>query len=101
MTDAYLRESFGITLIQYDAMLAEQNGCCAICGSGVAWKSDRLVKFSVDHDRACCPGKRSCGQCVRGLLCNACNRGLGQFNDDPITLRRAIAYLNGQPTRLK
>jgi hypothetical protein len=100
-SDTYLREIFGITQIQYVAMLAKQDGCCAICRSTVAWKSERLVNFSVDHDRACCPGKRSCGQCVRGLLCNACNRGLRQFKDDAEALRRAIAYLDRQPRRLK
>jgi hypothetical protein len=101
LRDAYLRETFGITRIQYVAMLAKQNGCCAICRSGVASKSDRLVNFSVDYDRACCPGKRCCGRCVRGLLCNTCNRGLRQFNGDRRNLRRAIAYLNRWPTRLK
>ena len=99
-SDTYLREIFGITRIQYVALLAKQKGCCAICGTGVAWRSDRLVNFSVDHDRACCPGRRACGQCVRGLLCNACNRGLGQFSEDVETLRRAVAYLNRQPARL-
>lgn len=53
----------------------------------------RLQNFVVDHDHTCCPGKRSCGRCVRGLLCNRCNRALGQFGDDIETLRRAVAYL--------
>jgi hypothetical protein len=54
-SDTYLREIFGIIHIQYVAMLAKQDGRCAICRSTVAWKSERLVNFSVDHDRACCP----------------------------------------------
>lgn len=32
----------------------------------------------VDHDHACCSGDRSCGQCIRGMLCGSCNMGLGQ-----------------------
>lgn len=43
------------------------------------------------HD--CCSGKKSCGQCVRGLLCNRCNPMLGYADDDPSLMWRAIEYL--------
>jgi hypothetical protein len=49
--------------------------------------------FHVDHDHACCPGTRSCGKCIRGMLCNRCNTGLGMFLDDPNRLRHAASYL--------
>jgi Recombination endonuclease VII len=74
-----------------DRFLAEQGGVCAICGA--TEPGGRGANFHIDHDHSCCPGYRSCGKCVRGLLCNACNNGLGRFKDDPDRLIAAAAYL--------
>lgn len=41
---------------------------CAVC-----FQQHRRL-LNVDHDHRCCPGERSCGQCVRGLLCRTHNR---------------------------
>ncbi len=49
--------------------------------------------FAVDHDHARCPGKQSCGECVRGILCNPCNQAIGLMSDNPATLRLAAEYL--------
>jgi hypothetical protein len=68
-------------------MLVRQGGGCAICRRD---NGKRLL--AVDHDHACCPGERTCGKCVRGLLCDGCNHGLGKFRDDPELLRRAAEY---------
>lgn len=77
---------YGLTVEQYDAMLAAQDGRCAICRQPPApHLSMRELLLFVDHDHTT--------QSVRGLLCHRCNSGLGIFYDDPRLLRRAIAYL--------
>jgi hypothetical protein len=73
------REIYGMTLEDYDVMLAQQDGACAICRRK---PKERLV---VDHCHAT-------GQ-VRGLLCAKCNTGLGLYQDNPDRLLAAIAYL--------
>jgi len=84
-----LKSAYGITIDQYEAMLAEQAGGCSICGGSNA--SGR--NLYVDHDHACCPGGKSCGRCVRALLCDPCNRSIGLMRDDPARLEAAAAYL--------
>lgn len=86
-----IRHRFNMGLDDYDRMYQEQQGRCAICG-----KEEELL--DIDHDHRCCPVKRTektCGKCVRGLLCGACNRGIGLFNDDPVKLEAAAAYVRG------
>lgn len=78
----------GITQDDYDDMLKSQGGVCAIC-SGPPDKR----RFSIDHDHSCCAGKRSCGKCVRGLLCQRCNAGIGMLKDDPDIVISAASYL--------
>jgi len=50
----------------------------------------------VDHNHACCPEKRSCGKCRRGLLCLRCNIGLGYIES---MAELARAYLDAQKPR--
>jgi len=82
-----LKKHFGVTLAMYEAMFAAQNGVCAICAqperSKAADGGPRAMP--VDH---CHESGR-----VRGLLCTACNRGLGMFGDSETTLLAALNYL--------
>jgi hypothetical protein len=81
---------YGLTPEAYDALAEAQGGVCAICG-GPPVGGGRL---DIDHDHECCPDRaRSCGECIRGLLCGPCNWGLGNFKDDPARLAAAAAYL--------
>jgi hypothetical protein len=72
-------DRYNLTQEAHDAMLAAQEGRCAICS----------VEFTgtphIDHCHA--SGR------VRGLLCGLCNTGLGKFRDNPVFLTRAVSYL--------
>lgn len=86
---------FGLTLEQYHQMLRGQNYACALCERRIDELDNSTL--NIDHDHACCPTTRenpkTCGKCVRKLLCRDCNMGLGYFRDDPVLLQRAIRYL--------
>ena len=93
-TPDYIRQ-YGITVEEYIAMFIAQGGRCATCSTQRAGQ----VRWGIDHDHSCCPKRRSCGQCVRGLLCSPCNMALGHFRDDPETIDAAITYLlSWEPT---
>lgn len=79
---------YSLTVETYDAMLAAQGGVCAICRKPCTLYEN----LSVDHDHTCCP-KGSCGKCLRGLLCNNCNRFIGLAGDDPEVLIVAAEYI--------
>ena len=87
---AYLLRTYNITLEAYLAMLTAQGGTCAWPGCPASGKARFLA---VDHDHACCPGRKSCGKCVRGLLCFVHNRAIGQAGDDPTVFEGVAAYL--------
>ena len=83
-----IKYAYGITVDDYESMLANQGGSCAGCG--VKPDGQRLC---VDHDHKCCSGPRSCGKCVRGLLCARCNKLIGLASDNTQTLSNLVSYL--------
>jgi hypothetical protein len=84
---------YNITREQYTGMLEAQQFSCAICTTAITERT-----AYVDHDHRCCGNSGSCGKCVRGLLCNGCNRALGFFHDDATRISNALAYLNATAT---
>ena len=85
--DKDLRKNYGVSIEWYEEKLKEQNGVCAICNKPESVKiKGKLLKLSVDH----CHSKGD----ARGLLCTACNRGLGLFKDDVEVIKSAIKYLS-------
>lgn len=84
--------NFGLTAEQFESLLERQGGC-AICP---APEPGGKGSWHVDHDHACCPvSGKSCGRCVRGILCHNCNLMLGHAKDSIETLKMAIRYLGG------
>ncbi|MFD6564240.1 endonuclease VII domain-containing protein [Micromonospora profundi] len=75
----HLRRRYGVGEKEFQELLAEQGGVCAIC--------ERPDPEHLDHDHRT--------GWVRGILCFNCNGGLGQFRDSPMRLARAITYLRG------
>lgn len=87
----HLKAKYSMTEEQYNKILQEQNGVCAICSTddpGGPWK-----KFKVDHNH-------KTGE-IRGLLCQHCNVGLGHFKDDVTLFTKAIEYINESRYRLR
>lgn len=76
-----LKRTYGITQADYDAMLASQNGGCAICG-----RKPGARPLHVDH----CHDTGA----VRGLLCHQCNWYLGTVEAGPNVLNNLLSYLS-------
>lgn len=80
----YNLKKYGLTLEQFEALLASQDHKCAVC------KEEFTVKFPcVDHDHNT--------NAVRGLLCSGCNRSIAIF-DNPLLLESTLRYLRKDQT---
>jgi len=73
-----------LKICDFDAMLQQQGGLCAICRSGDLGRKNS-GRLAIDHCHTT--------GAVRGLLCHRCNSLLGHAKDNIETLQRAIAYL--------
>jgi hypothetical protein len=84
---SHFLRTYGISIEQYDAMLDEQGGVCAICGMPETrtGRNGIVLPLAVDHDHET--------GIVRGLLCSTCNTGIGGLMHDVELLQLAIAYL--------
>ena len=76
---------YGMTKEQYESLLIQQGGVCAVCGKGPRGNSRNGLSLVVDHNHQT--------GAVRGLLCSVCNKVLGLFEEDEILLENAIQYL--------
>lgn len=95
--EMHYKHRYRMTPAQREEMITMQNGCCYLCGEPLP--EDRR-KIHVDHDHSCCPD-RSCGECVRGVACDPCNRGVGYFADDPDRMIRVAESLRAANNRVR
>jgi len=89
----YLMKAYGMTLQDYDEMLAAQGGGCAICGGTQKPKGHGFMP--VDHCHAVCPNQKEAAPelrraAVRGILCQPCNSIVRERE----RLAGAVAYLD-------
>ena len=91
--DSLLRRRYGIGVAEYNRLIADQNGLCAICAKPE--KEERFGVLCVDHLH--CPISPR----VRGLLCTWCNKHLNDgrgedwsFHEQPDRLQ---AYADNPP----
>lgn len=67
-----LLSMYNLSRDEWNAMYFDQDFKCAICQ---LWEATH-----VDHSHDCCPQSgRSCGKCVRGLLCGGCNINIAKW----------------------
>lgn len=76
----HLIKKYGITNEDYEVMLEEQNGNCALC-----FRAQGKFRLHIDH---CHTTGR-----VRGLLCHQCNWYLGIIDADIAILDRIKEYI--------
>lgn len=81
--DRFLRWKFNITLSQYEALLDQQNGVCAICGNGEIQARRKFLDVDHDHQTGL----------IRGLLCSPCNTALGLLRENVERMDRMIKYV--------
>lgn len=87
--DSHLKRRYGISIEVWEEILSSQGMVCKIC-------SLDSPRFTVDHDHKCCNGFKTCGKCIRGIICENCNRALGLVKDNIDVLNKMIIYLENE-----
>jgi len=89
-----LKKRFRLSPEAYYSLLESQDGKCAGCGSEDS--GEESGSWHVDHDHNCCANKsgRTCGKCVRGILCRWCNMALGNAKENSSRLRGLADYID-------
>lgn len=79
--------------IHWHTQIIRQKHRCAICRK-------KLERACQDHDHSCCPNlilvsgrrdRKSCGECLRGILCPFCNTRLGWVESLLLTIEVPVS----------
>ena len=81
----FLKNKFGLSHEQYQAILVKQDGKCAICREPLPEREENGYFPPVDHDHI--TGR------IRGIAHTRCNQGIGMFKDNSTALRRAADHV--------
>jgi hypothetical protein len=84
--ESQLKNLYGITAQEYNTLIEDQSGRCAICSKD--FQSSKHTHLDHCH----LTGK------IRGILCSNCNRGIGLLKDSVQILENAVQYLNQHST---
>ena len=78
---------YNLSVEDYDKLLIEQNGVCAICKESETanGSNGKLKPLSVDHNHET--------KKVRGLLCHNCNMAIGNLKESCERAKSLIEYL--------
>ena len=100
--ERWLQVAYKMTTADYDDLLEFQEGGCALCGE----EPPPGRHLSIDYDHSCCPYSATwkhgtCGNCTRGLLCQACSLRIHRTQRAPRPLieREYLAYPPAQLLR--
>ena len=80
-----LWKNYKLTATEFNDLWQSQNGQCCICKVELLPRGRHNDSVAVDHNHE--------NGSVRGLLCQACNRAIGLFKDNPKILQSAAEYL--------
>jgi Recombination endonuclease VII len=73
-----MRFKYAVSPLRFARMIRDQGGLCAVCRADLAELPTSYVH--IDHDHGHCPGEKTCGKCVRGIVCMSCNNRLRDYD---------------------
>ncbi len=77
----HLRNTYGLSVQQFNEMVEAQKGLCAIC-------AEVMTPGRVTHVDHCHITRK-----IRKLLCSRCNQALGLLREDVSIIKSALDYL--------